>query len=181
MGVHYIDFENRQGILVDDGEQPATFTLVQDLADVVAAALDYPGVWPTVGGVAGWQATSAELIRLGEKIRGMCFFFSFPTIHCEGQADGEIKNVTGGEWKIYRISKEELDKGGLTTEWCPLMQHPAIPKDRVEEFSRMATGEYMKAYPRGVWGVGDEWNRALPEFKFQDPEAFLRAYWDGKE
>jgi hypothetical protein len=69
MSVHYIDFEYRQAILVDDGEQPVTFTLVQDLAALVAEALDYPGEWPAIGGVQGWQTTSAELVKLGEKIR----------------------------------------------------------------------------------------------------------------
>lgn len=71
MSAHYIDFESRQAIIVDAGRQPVTFTLVQDLAAVVAEALDHPQRWPTVGGVQGWQTTSADLVKLGEKLRGV--------------------------------------------------------------------------------------------------------------
>lgn len=71
MSVHYIDFENRQAIIVDEGSQPVTFTIAQDLASVVAEALDYEQRWPTVGGVQGWQTTSADLVKLGEKLRGV--------------------------------------------------------------------------------------------------------------
>jgi hypothetical protein len=43
---------------------------VQDLGAVVAAAIDYEGEWPEVGGVRGGQITLSELIKLGEEIRG---------------------------------------------------------------------------------------------------------------
>ena len=74
MSVYYIDFDKRQAILIDDGQQPVIFTLVQDLAAVVAESLDYPNEWPTVGGVQGWQTTSAALVEIGERIRGQHSF-----------------------------------------------------------------------------------------------------------
>jgi hypothetical protein len=60
------------------------------------------------------------------------------------------------------------------------MEHPAIPKDKVEDFSRMATGEALKGIPRGAWTVSDEWNKLLPDFTFTEPETFLKQYWEGK-
>jgi hypothetical protein len=79
MSSHYIDFEIRQAILIGDGKQPVTFTLVQDLATIVAEALDFKGDWPVVGGVQGWATTSAELVQIGNKLRGMstsCVFIN---------------------------------------------------------------------------------------------------------
>jgi len=47
-----------------------TFTTVQDLASIVAKAIEYEGKWPVVSGIQGNQHTLAEVIKLGEKIRG---------------------------------------------------------------------------------------------------------------
>jgi hypothetical protein len=47
-----------------------TLTTAEDLAHVVARAIDYEGEWPTIGGIAGTTLTFAELIALGEKVRG---------------------------------------------------------------------------------------------------------------
>ncbi|KAF7513034.1 hypothetical protein GJ744_011300 [Endocarpon pusillum] len=104
MSAHYIDFETRQAILIDDGQQPVTFTVAQGMAAVVATALDYPREWPRDGGMQGWQTTSAELVRLGESIRG-------------------------GPFTIYRVTQADLEANGLQTPWCPIIEHPAIPKD----------------------------------------------------
>jgi hypothetical protein len=70
MSATYVDFENRKAILVDDGNYKITLTTVQDMAGVVAEALDYPGEWPVVGGITGCEVTLAEVIQLGEDIRG---------------------------------------------------------------------------------------------------------------
>ena len=47
-----------------------TLATVQDLANVVAKAVEYEGTWPMVGGVKGCDLSIAELIHLGEDIRG---------------------------------------------------------------------------------------------------------------
>ena len=61
------------------------------------------------------------------------------------------------------------------------MEHPAIPKGRELEFSKMATAEAMKGIVRGAWMVSDEWNKLLPDFEFSDPESFLKKHWEGRE
>jgi nucleoside-diphosphate-sugar epimerase len=58
--------------VLGDGEDRMSLTTVQDLAKVVAAAVEYEGEWPEIGGVCGGQITISELIRLGEKVRGEC-------------------------------------------------------------------------------------------------------------
>lgn len=49
-----------------------TLTTAQDLANVVVKAIEYEGEWPVNGGIKGCDLTIAELIRLGEAVRGKC-------------------------------------------------------------------------------------------------------------
>jgi hypothetical protein len=65
-----IDLENGRAIVLEDGSDQISFTTVQDLGAVVAAAIDYEGEWPEVGGLRGGQIKISDLIKLGEEIRG---------------------------------------------------------------------------------------------------------------
>lgn len=66
-----VDFENRQAIVSENFENDRiTLTTAQDLAAIVAKAIDYKDEWPVNGGVCGCDLTIAELVRLGEEIRG---------------------------------------------------------------------------------------------------------------
>ena len=65
------DFQNRRAIIGDGGDNDrTTLTSVQDLAAVVARAVEYEGTWPVVGGIRGCEISISELLRLGEEIRG---------------------------------------------------------------------------------------------------------------
>ena len=70
------DFNNMHAI-VDRKYLDAkiTYTAIEDIAGVVARAVEYEGEWPTVGGIVGSQVTVAQLLELGEKIRGKCKHF----------------------------------------------------------------------------------------------------------
>lgn len=153
---HYIDFETRQAILVDNGEQPVTFTLIDDLAHVVAEAIDYEGIWTADGGVSGWQTTSAELVRIGEHLRG------------------------GQKFTIHHVSKADLDAGNLTSPWCPILAHPAIPEDQLEPMSRKINLQALKGIVEGDWVVTGDWNRVLPAVHFTDPLRFLSKWWTSR-
>ena len=66
-----IDFHNRRALVLDGGDKDLlTLTTVQDLANVVARAIDYEGEWPVVSGIRGADMSIGQLIALGEKIRG---------------------------------------------------------------------------------------------------------------
>ena len=71
------DFNNRR-ILMADGSDDDSFTLttVQDIANVVARAIDYEGEWPVVGGIKGTAITLRQLVALGERVRGRCLYSS---------------------------------------------------------------------------------------------------------
>lgn len=47
-----------------------TLTTVQDLANIVARAVEHHGEWPVVGGIKGTELTIRQFIALGENIRG---------------------------------------------------------------------------------------------------------------
>jgi hypothetical protein len=65
------DFENRRAILRSGGNNDyITLTTVQDLANVVARAVDYEGEWPVIGGIRGTNITIERLMSLGEELRG---------------------------------------------------------------------------------------------------------------
>lgn len=66
-----IDFQNCRAIVLDESDNQVTLTTVQDLGRVVAAAIDFEGEWPETGGIRGGQIKLSELIKLGEKLRGM--------------------------------------------------------------------------------------------------------------
>jgi len=66
-----IDFQNCRAIVLDESDNQVTLTAVQDLGRVVAAAIDFEGEWPETGGIRGGQIKLSELIKLGERLRGM--------------------------------------------------------------------------------------------------------------
>jgi len=72
-----IDFNKRRALTLDGGHDARiTLTTVQDLANVVARAVEYEGEWPAVGGIRGTELSIGQLLALGEEVRG-----KFPTLH----------------------------------------------------------------------------------------------------
>lgn len=58
--------------MIDGGEDDRlTLTTAQDLANIVALAVDYEGEWPVVGGIRGTEISIGDIVALGERIRGM--------------------------------------------------------------------------------------------------------------
>ncbi|KAL4733396.1 hypothetical protein BDV11DRAFT_200198 [Aspergillus similis] len=154
MSATYVDFENRRAILVDDGDYKISLTTVQDMAGVVAEALDYPGIWPTVGGFSGSEITLAELIQLGEKIRG--------------------------PFRVEKVSSKDLSAGELKASWYPVISHPSIPTDRSDEMSKMITTCFLRGVAEGGWHSSHEWNDRLPNYPFTSAEEYLISLWTGK-
>jgi hypothetical protein len=70
-----IDFQKRRVLTLEGGNNDrVTLTTIQDLANVVARAVEYEGEWPVDGGIKGDELSIGQLIALGEKIRGAYFF-----------------------------------------------------------------------------------------------------------
>jgi hypothetical protein len=67
-----IDFNNCRALTLEGGDNDRiTLTTAQDLANVVARAVEYEGEWPVVGGIRGTELSIGQLLALGEKVRGM--------------------------------------------------------------------------------------------------------------
>jgi hypothetical protein len=73
-----IDFGNCRALVVE-GSDDARVSLItsDDLAELVARAIEYEGEWPVVGGIKADELTLRQIIDLGEKVRGT----SFPLWH----------------------------------------------------------------------------------------------------
>lgn len=69
-----INFHQHRALVSETCETDIiTLTTAEDTAKVVALALDYQGIWPKVGGMKGSDISTADLIKLGEKIRGTLY------------------------------------------------------------------------------------------------------------
>jgi hypothetical protein len=68
-----IDFQNRRAIVVDGYDAVMTFTTVKDLAAVVFLAVDLAGEWPIIGGIRGNRVPVSEVLKIGEKVRGLSY------------------------------------------------------------------------------------------------------------
>lgn len=77
----FIDFQNRRAIVVDGHDDAImTLTTVQDIAGVVARAVEYDGEWPKIGGIRGNRVTVSQILEIGEKVRGVSLCPSLPIL-----------------------------------------------------------------------------------------------------
>lgn len=68
----FIDFEKATAFILEGSESAEmSITTIEDIAEVAARAVGYEGEWPVVGGITGDRVTIGELIKLGEKCRGL--------------------------------------------------------------------------------------------------------------
>ncbi|KAF1926140.1 NAD(P)-binding protein [Didymella exigua CBS 183.55] len=151
----FIDFESRRAIVLDDGDQPIVVTAIADDSEILARALEDPRPWPAVGGVRGCRTSLNELVALGKKIRG-------------------------GEWTIEHVRGEDVLKGELKTTWVPRVEHPVIPVEQREEWSKGFVVMFLVGILNGSWDVSDEWNQRFPDYKFASAEEYLTKAWAGK-
>lgn len=151
----FIDFEKRRAMVLDDGNYPFVLTSVADVSAILARALDDDKHWPAIGGMQGCRTNINELLALGKKIRP-------------------------GEWLIEHVKSEDIEKGDLKTSWTPEFDHPVIPIDSREAFSRQFVIDFFLAMKRGKWDVSAEWNERFPDYHFTGLEEYLSKAWEGK-
>ncbi|KAF2825803.1 NmrA-like family protein [Ophiobolus disseminans] len=150
------DFERRRMLLPEGADDAVmVFTTVQDLANVVARAVEYEGVWPVDGGITGSRLTVKQLVALGEKLRGRTF-------------------------DVSTFSAESLEAGTWEPKWLPRIDHPSLPIEQIEAMSKVITAGLLLALKANAFDVSDGWNKLLPDYKFEDAETFLAEVWKGK-
>ncbi|KAI8238394.1 hypothetical protein K4K54_000007 [Colletotrichum sp. SAR 10_86] len=152
-----VDFKQCRALVVDGGEDvPLTFTTAQDLARVVALAVEYEGEWPLVGGIKGAEITVRQLIALGEKVRGKPF-------------------------AIEKLKKEDLEASKVTSSWTLEVKHPSIPPETRKAVAASLLSGILLGFSAGCFNTSSEWNQLLPDFKFTQPEEFLSQAWKSIE
>ncbi|KAH7084005.1 hypothetical protein FB567DRAFT_446364 [Paraphoma chrysanthemicola] len=150
------DYGNRRILQREGGEEDIiTLTTVDDLVNVVVRAVEFDGEWPTNGGIRGTQLTMAELVALGEKIRG-------------------------GKFTVEDFKSEDLESGSFKPSWLPKLEHPSIAPEHVDAASKMIVQGFLLAFPEKAFDIGDQWNKILPNYKFTGAEEFLTEAWKGK-
>ncbi|KAL2798999.1 hypothetical protein BJX66DRAFT_322497 [Aspergillus keveii] len=133
-----IDFEKRRAILVEGGDEGViTLTTVQDFAAVVARAIEYEGEWPVVSGIRGTTLSVGELVALGEKLRG--------------------------PFKIERVKASDFEAGTWETSWIPRVDHPSIPPEQVDFFSKLGKSPQRNAELLGVQAAQTCIGQELPD------------------
>lgn len=65
-----VDHNERRGRYAGSPGNRVTYTLIQDVVNILVKAVEYEGEWPEVGGISGHTLTIEEEIAIGEKVRG---------------------------------------------------------------------------------------------------------------
>lgn len=152
-----IDFQNRRAIVVDGHADNTimTLTTVQDLAAVVARAVDHNGEWPVIGGISGNRVTVSQILNIGQKIRGHPFV-------------------------VDTVKLGDLENGNLKTSWSLETRHPSFTGEQVEKALKTVLIGTLVSSVNGGWDVSDEFNQLLPDYKFTQIEVFLAKVWERK-
>jgi hypothetical protein len=153
-----------------------TLTTIQDLANVVARAIDFKGKWPAVGGVKGTDISLKQLISIGEKVRGMTIDAPY------GRDETNILYKLGGPpFDLEKVDAQDFETGAWTASWTPRVDHPAIPPELVNDaLSKMVVSGILSGISAGCFKVSGEWNQLLHDYKFTQAEDFLSKAWAGK-
>jgi hypothetical protein len=167
-----IDFKNRRAIVVEGHDTIMTYTTVHDVAAVVARAVDLDGEWPVIGGISGNKLPISELLKIGEKVRGML-------ISCNVKLSYWHYNA-GCSFTIDEVKLEDLENGVLTSSWRLETSHSSAAGHDVEKMLEAALIGTLIGGVKGAWDVSDQFNQLLPDFKFTQIEDFLTKVWKGE-
>ncbi|CZR60456.1 related to 2`-hydroxyisoflavone reductase [Phialocephala subalpina] len=151
-----IDFPNRRAIDIDGKDGFFTLTTMNDVANVVALAIEYEGEWPVIGGINGINTSTSKVLEIGAKIQG------------------------GKPFDITLVKEEDVRADVFQTPWCPMFKSPDFSEEQLKHFSKVILRGCLLSFLCGSWVVSDAWNRLLPDYKFTNPEEFLLKAWEGK-
>ncbi|KAI1651852.1 NAD(P)-binding protein [Daldinia loculata] len=151
----FIDLQNRRAIVVKGHDSIMTYTTVQDLAAVVAQAVDFEGEWPLIGGIRGNSLPVSKIIEISEQVRG-------------------------GPFTVDTVELEDLEAGNLTASWKLEARHPSIAYEEAANMLKGVLVGMLLSSAKGAWDISDEWNQRLPDYKFTEIEQFLGEVWKGK-
>jgi NmrA-like family len=149
-----IDVEGGQALMVEDGAQQISFTTIQDTGRVVAAAVDFEGEWPEIGGIAGETIEYRHLLD-------------------------KLEQYSGKKLKRHVLKIEDLKQGKFTSPWLPPWRHPIIPEFLGDLVAKKVMTEWWLAGSTGDAAVNEAWNQLLPDIQLTRVDDFLsKVYHD---
>lgn len=168
------DFSGQKAVAIEGFEDAVlTWTSVQDIAGVVARAVEYEGEWPAVGGISGSPMTIGQMLRLGESI-GM-----YPSFHSNANRTKSLTaQLTGKPFEVEWLKLQDLEaelKAPQPVD-ADLDIHNSSP-EKLDAFLKWATRAILVAVTRGAYHISDEWNKLLPDYKFTQVEDLVREHW----
>ncbi|KAI0840136.1 NAD(P)-binding protein [Hypoxylon sp. FL0890] len=139
------NFEKQHATLIEGSlDDVVVWTTVQDIAGVVAQAVEYKGEWPAIGGISGSRVTNGEMLRLGEAI--------------------------GKPFTVDWLKMEDIESGDMTNA---VDLRSATPEE-TQAFLDSAIRRISAAISRGAYDVTDEWNKILPDYQFTTVGDFVK-------
>lgn len=78
------------------------------------------------------------------------------------------------------MKAEDLENGTWTAPWLPKVEHPSIAPEHVEAASKAMVPHLLLAFNDGAFECSDEWNKLLPDYKFEQAKDFVKREWSGK-
>ncbi|KAI0143466.1 hypothetical protein GGR57DRAFT_366227 [Xylariaceae sp. FL1272] len=150
------DFQNCRAVVVEGREDAIwTFTTVQDVASVVARAVDYGGEWPVDGGIQGNKLTASELLQIGERVRGRSF-------------------------AVERLKMADLADGQLKSSWTIGKRHAAVKEEEAAGMFKMVFIGMLLSSAKGMWNVSNGFTRLFPDHPFTQAEDYLAQVFSTK-
>ncbi|KAK5082505.1 hypothetical protein LTR70_008391 [Exophiala xenobiotica] len=149
------DYQGRRGIVIDEHDPIFTFTTVEDLAAIVANAIEYDGEWPVIGGISGNRVPISKIIEIGEKVRG-------------------------GSFIIDHVNVDDLQIGKLKMSWMPAEGHRSFNQEQAAKIIEQAYIGILLSSTKGAWDVSNDFNQLFPDYEFTQIEAYLNDVWKGK-
>ncbi|KAL2798712.1 hypothetical protein BJX66DRAFT_294684 [Aspergillus keveii] len=146
------DLENARAVVVEDGSSPVVFTASEDVAKVVARAIDYPEPWTIEGGIVGHRTSYKEIVEIAEK-------------------------VTGRRFTVYSLKPEDLEKGEFKSPWVPAYA-PNLSEETMRDVVVPFISGWAMGIHKGVADVRPVWNERFPDIQYQKVEEMLRGAWE---
>jgi hypothetical protein len=153
-----------------------TLTTVQDIAGVVAQAVEVEGEWPKIGGIQGNSVTISQILKIGENVRGRCPPNTLQKTKC-------LQKITGGPFTVDKVRLEDLEAGDLKASWSLGKRHPSFTEDQANQLAGMLKTVLISTLlssAKGGWDVSNAFNKLLPDYKFTQIEEFLARVWEGQ-
>ena len=134
--------------MLEDGSTSISCTTIQDVGKVVAAAVDYEGQWPEIGGFSGETLPYYRFLK-------------------------KLEEHSGKKLHRYVLRIEDLKQGKFKSPWIPPLRHPMIPEFLADWVAKKVLPQWFLTEAGGDPAVNDSWNTLLPDVKITGVDEFL--------